>query len=168
MSQRIILRRATLADLPILRLWDNDPGVVAAGGSDGGWDWEAELPQEDPNSELLIAELDSRPLGFMQIIDPQLEKSHYWGEIGAGFRAIDIWIGEAADRNQGHGTEMMRLALDRCFSAAGVQAVLIDPLTRNTATRRFYERLGFRETEQRWFDDDNCTIYRFDRRQWQG
>jgi ribosomal protein S18 acetylase RimI-like enzyme len=59
-------------------------------------------------------------------------------------RAIDIWIGEAADLGRGYGTRMMRHALERCFADPAVKAVLIDPLASNTRARRFYERLGFR------------------------
>mgnify|MGYP003467119708 CR=1 FL=1 len=33
----------------------------------------------------------------MQIIDPALEESHYWGDIGPDLRAIDIWIGSPGD-----------------------------------------------------------------------
>jgi RimJ/RimL family protein N-acetyltransferase len=53
-------------------------------------------------------------------------------------RAIDIWIGEESDLGRGYGTEMMRLALDRCFADQAVKAVLLDPLTRNTRAHRFY------------------------------
>jgi aminoglycoside 6'-N-acetyltransferase len=34
-------------------------------------------------------------IGFVQIIDPAREESHYWGDAPGGLRAIDIWIGEA-------------------------------------------------------------------------
>lgn len=62
---------------------------------------------------------DSRsPIGFIQIIDPAREDSHYWGDCPTGLRAIDIWIGEEAYLGQGFGTDMMRLAIDRCFADA--------------------------------------------------
>ena len=62
---------------------------------------------------------------------------------------------------------MMRLALDRCFVYASVKAVIIDPLAGNTRARRFYERLGFRVAERRTFGDDDCIVYRLERRAWQ-
>ena len=51
----------------------------------------------------------------IQIIDPALEESHYWGDVPENLRAIDIWIGEETDLGKGYGTQMMQLALARCF-----------------------------------------------------
>jgi hypothetical protein len=61
----------------------------------------------------LIAEIEGRPVGFVQIIDPAREDSRYWGEVEENLRAVDLWIGEEADLGKGHGTRMMRLALER-------------------------------------------------------
>jgi aminoglycoside 6'-N-acetyltransferase len=161
------LRRAVPGDLPLLRHWDKKPHVIAATGSDGAWDWEAELSGNVPWQELLIAEEQGRPIGMMQIIDPAQEETHYWGEIESGLRAIDIWIGEESDLGRGYGTEMMRLALARCFAEASVRAVLVDPLASNTRACRFYERIGFRRIARRMFADDDCIVYRLDRTEWQ-
>ncbi|MBW4489639.1 MAG: acetyltransferase [Trichocoleus desertorum ATA4-8-CV12] len=54
----------------------------------------------------MIAEIEGRAIGFIQIIDPTLEESHYWGDIAANLRAIDIGIGEATDLGKGYGTKM--------------------------------------------------------------
>ncbi|MEZ5459722.1 MAG: GNAT family N-acetyltransferase [Steroidobacteraceae bacterium] len=134
------LRPAGLADLPTLRRWD----------------------------EQFIAEVDGRSIGFLQIIDPQLEESHYWGDCGANLRAIDIWIGEADCLGRGYGSRLMRLALARCFEAPSVVAVFIDPLASNTRAIRFYERLGFRLVGRRRFGLDECLVYRLDREDWHG
>jgi aminoglycoside 6'-N-acetyltransferase len=83
-----------------------------------------------------------------------------------GLRAIDIWIGEAADLGKGYGTQMMRLALQRCFADQQVHAILIDPLASNLRARQFYERLGFRFSEQRRFGSDDCAVYTLTRAQW--
>ena len=58
---------------------------------------------------------------------------------------------------------MMQLALARCFSDPLVTAVLIDPLASNTRAHRFYKRLGFQFVERRWFDDDECFVFRLNR-----
>ena len=79
-----------------------------------------ELAAQDELSQYFMAELDGRPIGAMQICDPHLETSHYWGEIAPNLRAIDIWIGAPADRGKGYGTQMMRLALERCFADSRV------------------------------------------------
>jgi aminoglycoside 6'-N-acetyltransferase len=160
------LRLATPSDLALLRHWDTQPHVMSASGDDGGFDWQAELPRRPDWRELLIAEIDARPVRFAQIIDPAREETHYWGEIEPDLRAIDIWIGEEADLGRGYGTSMMRLALDRCFADAAVKAVLIDPLTSNTRAHRFYERIGFVRVERRMFGRDDCLIYRLERKAW--
>lgn len=161
------LRPATLADVPALEAWDQQAHVINATGSDDGmYDWAAEIPRQVDWREFLIAEIDGRPIGMLQIIDPAREESHYWGEIGPDLRAIDIWIGDAADLGRGYGTEMMHLALARCFAPAEVTAVLIDPLVANTRAHRFYERMGFRRIERRLFGEDDCYVYRLERADW--
>ena len=156
------LRPAALDDLDLLRRWDEQPHVVESDPNDD-WNWQAELARSPDWREQLIAEVDGRPIGFLQIIDPAREESHYWGDVRAGLRAIDIWIGEAADLGRGYGTQMMRLALARCFAPPEVSAVIIDPLASNTRAIRFYERLGFRFVEHRRFGDDECDVYQLTR-----
>lgn len=160
----IVVRPATPADIPLLERWDEDPDVIAS-GADDEWNWDTEIPRQVPWREMLIAEHAGRPIGFVQLIDARDEETHYWGdEVEAGAWAIDIWIGTAADRGQGHGSEIMRQAIARCFDHHDAPAVLIDPLETNTRAHRFYERLGFRFVEHRWFDDDHCRVYRLERR----
>jgi aminoglycoside 6'-N-acetyltransferase len=161
----ITLRPATPSDASLLRHWDEQPHVVAADPNDD-WEWEAELSRTPPWREQLIAELDGRPIGFVQIIDPAAEDSHYWGEVPEHLRAIDIWIGEATALGQGYGTTMMQLALARCFADPQVTAVLIDPLSSNTRAHRFYERFGFTFLEYRQFGPDHCSVYQLDRATW--
>jgi aminoglycoside 6'-N-acetyltransferase len=161
------LRPATTLDQALLERWDEAPHVAANAGEDGGFDWAAELPLDPDWRAFLIAELDGRPIGFIQIIDPAREESHYWGEIGPNLRAIDIWIGEADAIGQGHGTTMMRQALERCFAPPEVTAVLVDPLASNTAAHRFYQRLGFSPVEHRRFGTDDCLVHRLERTTWE-
>jgi len=161
----INLRPATSADLALLQHWDEQPHVIDSDPNDD-WHWEIELDRTPEWREQLIAELDGRAIGFIQIIDPALEESHYWGDIPMNLRAIDIWIGEEADLGKGYGTTMMQLALARCFADPRVTAVLIDPLANNTRAHRFYERLGFQFVEPRRFGEDDCFVYRLNRTDW--
>jgi aminoglycoside 6'-N-acetyltransferase len=161
------LRRATRTDLALLKDWDRKFHVAAATGEDGAFNWEGELGRDPDWREMLIAEEGGRPVGFLQIIDPAEEETHYWGEIESGLRAIDIWIGEESDLGRGYGTGMMRLALERCFSDASVGAVLVDPLASNSRACRFYERLGFRSLGPRTFGNDACIVYRLELHAWQ-
>jgi len=147
----------------LLERWDREPHVVAGVPGDR-WDWETELARRSPWQEMLIAELDGRPIGFVQIIDPGREETHYWGDVPENLRAIDIWIGEPDALAKGHGTKMMHLALARCFADPTVTAVLLDPLASNVRAHRFYRRLGFELVERRRFADSDCFVFRLDRR----
>ncbi len=160
------LRPASFSDLGLLQGWHRNPHLLAVIGDFAEVDWEAELAISPDWRELMIAESGGRPIGVVQIIDPSREASHYWGEVAADLRAIDIWIGEEADLGRGYGTRMMSLALDRCFAEAAVTAVLIDPLAANMRARRFYEKLGFQAVGPRMFGEDACMVYRLDRQTW--
>lgn len=150
-------------DLQLLNHWDEQPHVIASDPNDD-WLWENELGKKPEWREQLIAELDGRPIGFIEIIDPYLEEEHYWGvNVEENLRAIDIWIGEAEDLGKGYGTIMMKLALEKCFAAPEVSAVIIDPLASNVDAHRFYERLGFKFVERRHFGEDDCFVYRLER-----
>ena len=114
----IILRPATLNDLALLKYWDTKQHVIDS-DPDDDWNWEKELNYTPDWREQLMAESDGRPIGFVQIIDPFYEETHYWGNVEKNKRAIDIWIGEETDLNKGYGTVMMQLAIERCFKVAG-------------------------------------------------
>ena len=128
--------------------------------------WPDKLALDVGWLEMFIAEIDSHPIGFLQIIDPQLEDSRYWGDCGHGLRAIDIWIGEPDAIGRGYGRQMMRQAIDRCFAHTDVTAILIDPMATNTPAHRFYEALGFTLVGPRRFGPDECLVYRLARRDW--
>ena len=144
----------------MLRHWDEQPHVLAPDPNDD-WGWEEDLSNPQPEwREQLIAEVDGKPIGFLQIIDAEKEESHYWGQVEPNLRALDIWIGEAEYLGMGYGTQMMKLAIERCFSDPKVSAILIDPLTSNKRAIKFYERLGFEFVEFRRFGEDDCSVYR--------
>lgn len=162
----VTLRPATVDDVPLLHEWDTRPHVIASSGDDDVRDWADEIAHADAWTEHLIAEEEGRPIGVLEIIDPALESTHYWGDAEPGQRAIDIWIGEVPDLDRGLGSQMMALALARCFDDHAVWAVLIDPLESNTAARRFYERQGFEVVGPRRFGSDDCIVYRMTRSRW--
>ena len=161
----MILRTATIDDLALLEHWDKQQHVIDS-DPDDDWNWAYELTWFPDWREQLIAELDGRPIGCVQIIDPEREESHYWGEVPKNLRAIDIWIGEQADLGKGYGTTMMQLALARCFAPPEVTAVLIDPLISNVKAIQFYQRLGFVLIENRYFGDSECAVHRISRESW--
>ena len=163
----IRLRLARRSDRSLLEEWDKQPHVIASSGDDGPWDWDNELGRDVAWQRMYMAELAGRPIGFVQIIDPTEEESHYWGAAPANLRAIDIWIGPADCLNRGYGSAMMRQALALCFDGDGADAVLIDPLAKNARAIRFYQRCGFIPVGPRRFGSDACLVMRIDRAGWQ-
>ena len=86
LDARIALRPMSLADVPLLDLWDRQPHVMAATSDDpnqpkafGNTYWPDELALVGPDCQYLVAELGGRPIRAMQIIDPHTEATHYWG-----------------------------------------------------------------------------------------
>jgi aminoglycoside 6'-N-acetyltransferase len=186
---RVKLRRATAEDAVWLDLWDKDEDVITCSTDDPNatiafedTEWAEELAAQDEHSYYLIAVVmgtdlfsvenrsvpitSGRPIGAMQICDPHLESSHYWGEIAPNLRAIDIWIGSPQDRGKGYGTEMMRLALEHCFADPRVTGIVIDPLASNERAHRFYRRMGFKPIGRRNFGRDDCLVHELTRRDW--
>lgn len=175
-SNILILRRAVPEDAALLARWDQEPHVIACETDDPAAEvaveaaaWAEEIAASSEVSFHLIAEVDGRPIGALQVIDPHLEPTRYWGEIEPNLRAIDIWIGEADALGQGHGTRMMTQVLNDCFADPSVTAVVIDPLNSNTDAHRFYQRLGFGPIGRRVFnDEDDCLVMRLERADWRG
>jgi aminoglycoside 6'-N-acetyltransferase len=177
-SGALRLRAAQAADAAVLAAWDREPHVIACSTDDpaaevafGGVEWAEEIAAASPDSFHLIAELEQadarRPIGAMQVCDPEREPTHYWGTIEPGLRAVDIWIGPKEMLGRGHGTTMMTLVIDACFADPAVKGIIIDPLNSNTAAHRFYQRLGFVPAGRRSFDADDCLVHRLSRADWE-
>lgn len=174
MNSNIILRPATVEDVPLFERWDKQPHVISATTDDPDAekafedaDWPDELASQNKHSKYCVAELNGRPIGAMQMIDPHRESTHYWGEIQPNLRALDIWIGEPDCLGKGYGETMMRLAFQTCFADPAVTAIVIDPLASNERAHRFYRRLGFKPLGRRFFGDDDCLVHELVREDWQ-
>ncbi|WP_109261124.1 GNAT family N-acetyltransferase [Hyphobacterium indicum] len=171
----MILRPAVPGDAALLARWDEKPHVKWCTGLDPDQplpdvereDWAGQIARDVDWLDILIGEVEGRAIGVVQIIDPHLEESHYWGDCAPHQRAIDIWIGEESDLGKGHGTKMMQQAIDRCFADPAVTTILIDPLIINTAAIRFYRRLGFVDVGERRFGEDDCLVMELPRAVWQ-
>ena len=80
----ITLRLATIHDLPLLKYWDKKPHIMFATGADAYIedDWmEEQLSDPSEFVWIYIAELDSWPIGVVQVCDPTNEETHYWGKV---------------------------------------------------------------------------------------
>lgn len=158
----------------MLAEWDRQPHVIAGSSDDPeaetafeGIDWAEELSSSAHELDYRIAEADGQPVGVIAICDPHTEPSRYWGKIEPDLRAIDIWIGPAEWLGRGVGTRMMTLAINDCFAAPEVTAIVIDPLHSNVDAHRFYHRLGFVAEGRRMFENDDCLVHRLTRADWE-
>ena len=169
MAGPLSLRPATRADIPTLKAWDKEPHVQFSdpnGDGGSGWEWEEQIEAGWDGYWDFIAELEGEPIGFVQVIDPHIEHSQYWGPMAPGYRALDIWIGPAQKLGKGYGTQMMGLALAFCFETPTVHTILIDPITENTDAHRFYQRCGFKPVGPRQFGSDLCLVHELKRADW--
>lgn len=156
--QQLNLRECLVSDISILKIWDQDPILKASYGEDSSFLWEEEIPNIKPWQEYLIAEKDGMAIGFVQIIDPLLEETHYWGDIPPNQRAIDIWIGDPENRGKGYGTHIMNLIFKRCFLDDQAEAIWVDPLKSNLKAINFYQKNGFESIEERVFEKELCLV----------
>ena len=170
-SPRIALRNTTIDDRYLLLEWDEKEHLQGSYGGDpdfNDWNWEYELRRNDLSWRYqLIAqaveENHTVPIGFVQIIDPLLEETHYWGmDCEPNLRAIDIWIGDERYLNRGYGTHIMKQILRGpfVFGDPNITGVVIDPMADNCAAHRFYQRLGFQPIGIRYFGPDRCLVHR--------
>lgn len=150
------------ADEPLLAAWDEQPHVLAS-DPDSDWNWAENLAQPLPGYTHLMAEVQGTPIGFVQVLDPALDPTRYWGAVETGYRALDIWIGPPEYLGRGYGTRMMRLVIAACFEDPTVRAIWIDPLLTNTRAHRFYQRLGFVPVGERVFGDTVCLVHVLER-----
>jgi aminoglycoside 6'-N-acetyltransferase len=166
----ITLRKALVDDIPMLKFWDTQEHVIKCHSDDvkeiESDDWDTVIATPPDHTDYYITQLGEIPIGVMQIIDPALEESHYWGNVETNLKAVDIWIGEKENLNKGYGTQMMNLACEVCFRNPNVKEIIIDPLTSNINAIRFYERFGFSFVEKRMFEEDACSVYKLERDKW--
>jgi len=142
--QGLTARRALRADLPRLlelladdTLGKNREGV---GSDDPAYIRAFDVIDRDPNQSLLVAELDGRVVGMLQItFIPGLSRRGAW-------RAhIDAVRVDSSVRGRGIGGWLMGRALD----AARKRGCRIAQLTsdrRRVEAHRFYDRLGFTDS----------------------
>lgn len=170
----IILRPATVTDIPQLKAWDRELHVISATTDDPDADeahegvtWEGEIALQSEVYRYFVADLDNRPIGAILIIDPHREPTQYWGACEPNLRALDIWIGGADDLGKGYGQIMMREAFKICFADPAVTGILIDPLASNLRAHAFYQRLGFQPVGRRLFHEgDVCLVHHLNRADW--
>ena len=77
---------------------------------------------------------DDRPIGSINLFNLDLVN----GSAGLG-----IMIGAAADRGQGHGTDMLTAMLAFAFGSLRLERVWLDAYVFNPDAHRLYQKVGF-------------------------
>ena len=140
----VILRRATLDDLPaIIALLADDPisaarGDVASSGDIPAYERAFAVIDVDPAQQLLVATSDAGDvLGTMQLTTiPGLARA------GATRLQIEAVRVRSDQRDRGIGGAMMRWAVAEA-PALGATLVQLTSDAARADAHRFYERLGF-------------------------
>lgn len=134
-------RRAVRADLPRLLelLADDDLGRnrEGVGSTDPVYAQAFEAIDRDPNQLLLLAELDGRVIGMLQLsFIPGLSRR---GATRANIEAVRV---DSAQRSRGIGRWLIAQALDEA-RRRGCKMAQLTSDKRRTQAHAFYGRLGF-------------------------
>ena len=141
----VAFRTATAADLPaIIALLDDDD--LSRGREDASLPLDPryiaalEAISADPNQMQVVADLDGRVVGTMQLsfLAGIAFRGGWRGQIEAVRIARDL-------RGQGLGGQMIEWAVDRCRERDCAMAQLTSKLDRVDA-HRFYERMGWKKS----------------------
>jgi len=104
------------------------------------------------STQPFIVELDGRAVAYLQCYDPYREDGHPYRDQPPGTLGFDLSIGPDDLLGAGHGSAMLRQAVEDRFDA-GMPRAIIDPDPKNLRAIRAYEKAGFDRIEQR------MTIY---------
>jgi len=139
----VYLRPAERDDVPLFVRWFNDYSgsrtlAIRAPMSipmEEQW-FERAIAAQGKSGYHFVACLleDDRPIGTVGLFDLDLVN----GSAGLG-----ISIGAAADRGQGHGSDMLRALLGFAFGSLRLERVWLEVYDFNPRARGVYERVGF-------------------------
>jgi len=136
------MRSATRDDLPaiVAMLFDDDLGrtrEIVSDPVDPAYVAGFEAIAADPNQHLVVAELDGKVVGTMQL--SYLPGIQFRGGWRQQVEAVRI---DSSIRGQGLGGQMMDWAIDQARQR-GCMIVQLSSQNDRTDAHRFYERLGF-------------------------
>ncbi len=135
----------TAQDLPTVRRWLRAPHVSEWWGDP---DQQFALVSGDvshPAMEQFIVSTDDRPFAYLQCYDPTAWPDNGFGDLPAGTRGIDQFIGEADMIERGHGSAMIKSFVDKLLQA-GTPRVVTDPDPENSRAIRAYKKAGFEKS----------------------
>jgi GNAT superfamily N-acetyltransferase len=102
------------------------------------------LPQDSPDAAVLVAEVDGRVAGFVEVLlrrppeQPSMVKPRLLGYVR------ELGVSDDA-RGSGIGSQLMEAAEEWAW-VAGARAMMVDTGAKNSQAQRFYrERMGYRD-----------------------
>jgi aminoglycoside 6'-N-acetyltransferase len=135
----------TAQDLPTVRRWLETPHVREWWGDPAT---QFGLVSEDlshPAMDQFIVTANDRPFAYLQCYDPTAWPNNGFGDLPAGTRGIDQFIGEADMIERGHGSTMIKSFVDTLLQA-GTPRVVTDPDPDNSRAIRAYQKAGFEKS----------------------
>jgi len=142
-EKEIIFRLTTRADLPsiVRMLADDELGSQREQVENPLPDvyyFAFEQINNDPNHELIVAELDGEVIGTLHLIF--LPSVSFQGRLRAQIESVRV---DKRFQSQGIGSEMMKWAMERA-KQRGAHVVQLTTHKSRVDAHRFYERLGFK------------------------
>jgi RimJ/RimL family protein N-acetyltransferase len=140
---RIRLTAVTADDLPTIARWYQDAGFLrqfeatpAAPKAAGALEpWLEGYSRSNTGYLFGVRLLDADELlGFIELNDILWPHGHSW---------VSIAIGDAANQNQGYGSEALGLALQFAFQELNLHRVQLTVFSYNQRAIALYEKLGF-------------------------
>jgi len=107
----------------------------------------------------LAIDVDARVIGAIQTQLPHALPPRVF-QVGIGLFSSE-------DRGKGYGSEAMELFLDWLFGELGAERVQAGTMPTNTAMRRVFARLGFREEESILVFGQRHLLYAIERGEWE-
>ena len=101
-ATRYTFRKATMADLGLLRAWQSRPHVRAWWGETEPGDT---MDFEDTRVARWIVGSGGRPFAYMQDYTVRGWEDHHFFDLPKGSRGIDQFIGDPDMTGKGHGTD---------------------------------------------------------------
>ncbi len=137
-------RRAQRGDLPrLLELLADDvlgKNREGVGSDDPAYSRAFDVIDRDPNQQLLVAELDGRVVGMLQVTYiPGLSRRGAWR---ANIEALRV---DSSVRRRGIGAWLMARALEHARKR-GCRLAQLTSDKRRAEAHRFYSRLGFTDS----------------------
>ena len=152
--------------LPFLLHWQKDKKANASAQRLLQRDWETYSFKQESWNRLLLVMYTRKPIGLIEIIDPQQEESHYWGIMPKDQRAINFYLAETTHRHAEFQAPLLHLALWQCFKEDGVNTVWSEPPTDDYAALQLFEHLGFKPVDERKVEGKIHQIFQIQRADW--